>query len=339
MPLPYPYGPSHPHVHPGQAAVTMYPPHMVHPGREELISPTNIHGNMSGCPDLNGGPTSKGYGEPHNGQQGASNGGDISQSWLNSQPNDSNSNNQNNGNNNAKDKIEDQRANNEEVADDNHNQENTAAGDPNDNTNQDNTEWNNNEAGGNADSNGSGNDNDAWGNDNGGNNGNGWDTNDSGANNNNNGTGSWDQGNNTPTADNAGDWDAPAANNNGTDSVESPYPSAARAGVVADIPRDLYGPHGPYYALRGLRLGEPRPDAEEEPRFDVPKSLATARGSTKQVQPGPGYRYYKKRIVPEYIDTLESPYARFVFKYRTKGEIKLGICNTGYTLTRHRSTT
>lgn len=90
---------------------------------------------------------------------------------------------------------------------------------------------------------------------------------------------------------------------------------------LANAARDLYGPHGPYYSFRALRLDEPKPDAQEEPRYDVPKMLALTRGSTKQVQPGPGYRYYKRRLEPEYIDTMDQPYARFVFKYRTKGKL------------------
>lgn len=105
----------------------------------------------------------------------------------------------------------------------------------------------------------------------------------------------------------------------GADGGQVEAASPATAGTF-DIARELYGPHGPYYSLRALRPDEPRPDAEEEPRYDVPQSLAARRGSTKQVQPGPGYRYFKKRVIPDYIDTMETPYARFVFKYRTKGK-------------------
>ena len=43
---------------------------------------------------------------------------------------------------------------------------------------------------------------------------------------------------------------------------------------------------------------------------------------TKQVQPGPGYMYVKKRCAPTYIDSFEEPYAKFVFKYRTKEQLK-----------------
>ena len=84
--------------------------------------------------------------------------------------------------------------------------------------------------------------------------------------------------------------------------------------------RSLYGPHGAYYAIHIPDRNDPPPDAEEEPRYDVPVAVAKNKFSTKQVQPGPGYLYMKKRTIPKYIDTLDEPYARFVFKYRTKGK-------------------
>jgi len=116
---------------------------------------------------------------------------------------------------------------------------------------------------------------------------------------------------NMPTTGN--DWGG------GADGGQIEEASPAIAGTF-DIARELYGPHGPYYSLRAFRPDEPRPDAEEEPRYDVPQSLAARRGSIKQVQPGPGYRYFKKRVIPDYIDTMGTPYARFVFKYRTRGK-------------------
>ena len=84
--------------------------------------------------------------------------------------------------------------------------------------------------------------------------------------------------------------------------------------------RPLYGPHGAYYDLKPS--GDVECDAPEEPRYDVPQSVATKLGSTKQVQPGKGYLYVKKRCVPEYIDPLTEPYARFIFHYRTKGQLR-----------------
>ncbi|EXJ69628.1 uncharacterized protein A1O5_07664 [Cladophialophora psammophila CBS 110553] len=86
--------------------------------------------------------------------------------------------------------------------------------------------------------------------------------------------------------------------------------------------RALYGPHGAYYTLKSCAQNAPPADAEEEPRYDVPQAIAQSKGVTKQVQPGKGYLYNKKRCVPYYIDSLDEPYARFVFKYRTKEQLK-----------------
>ena len=163
--------------------------------------------------------------------------------------------------------------------------------------------------------------NNDWGNDNSGNGSNdvnsGWDNNNNNANANNN---TWDDAaNNTGSGATWGNENT----NNSAPHQEPDVHKVTPAMSAANAPRDLYGPHGPYYSFRALRLDEPRPVAEEEPRYDVPEPLAAARGSTKQVQPGPGYRYYKKRIIPEYIDSFDNPYARFVFKYRTKGELVL----------------
>jgi hypothetical protein len=92
---------------------------------------------------------------------------------------------------------------------------------------------------------------------------------------------------------------------------QAPVPATSAQG------RPLYGPHGPYYdyphtaADHGLKA-----DAGEEPPYDVPADMPT----THQVKPGEGYMYIHKKRSPEYLDTLEEPYAQFVFKYRTKGK-------------------
>lgn len=81
--------------------------------------------------------------------------------------------------------------------------------------------------------------------------------------------------------------------------------------------RSLYGPHGQYYGHPNVSVNyNLQPDAGEEPPYDVPADMPT----THQVKPGEGYVYVHKRRSPEYLDTLEEPYAKFVFKYRTKGE-------------------
>jgi hypothetical protein len=97
----------------------------------------------------------------------------------------------------------------------------------------------------------------------------------------------------------------------------SAFPQQGSATASPAQRRPLYGPHGPYYnaqpssPAQGLQA-----DAGEEPPYDVPADMPT----THQVKPGEGYIYVHKRRSPEYLDTLEEPYARFVFKYRTKGE-------------------
>lgn len=138
----------------------------------------------------------------------------------------------------------------------------------------------------------------------------------------------WDMNDNGQSADNQ--------NSGSGTSKESAQHSEIDLAALTNAARDLYGPHGPYYSFRALRLDEPKPDALEEPRYDVPKALALTRGSTKQVQPGPGYRYYKRRLEPEYIDSMDNPYARFVFKYRTKG--RTGKLWLRITLTYSRTT-
>ncbi|KIX93486.1 uncharacterized protein Z520_10906 [Fonsecaea multimorphosa CBS 102226] len=91
--------------------------------------------------------------------------------------------------------------------------------------------------------------------------------------------------------------------------------------------RPLYGPFGAYYTSKADAENAPPAEAEEEPRYDVPHAIAQSKGVTKQVQPGKGYLYTKKRCNPHYFDTLEEPYARFVFKYRTKEQLRdeLGV--------------
>ena len=180
----------------------------------------------------------------------------------------------------------------------------------------------------------------------------GWDNNKNDTNRANSGTEDWANAGNAAGNENNGgggtgdSWGNENMNNNnlaggggfngGSSSAQDQAQDYAVA-TEASISRELYGPHGPYYSFRALRLDEPRPDAEEEPRYDVPKSIAIRRGSTKQVQPGPGYRYFKKRMMPEYVDSMETPYARFVFKYRTKGNSEVYRCNRKGKLTESRT--
>ena len=134
----------------------------------------------------------------------------------------------------------------------------------------------------------------------------------------------WDSGTVSNTNGNSKGWDnntataQPAGGNTwGTQDT-----GGGGGGVAASASgqRPLYGPHGAYYDVKPS--GDVECDAPEEPRYDVPQSVATRFGSTKQVQPGKGYLYVKKRCVPKYIDPLDEPYARFVFRYRTKGQLR-----------------
>ncbi|KEF57430.1 uncharacterized protein A1O9_05347 [Exophiala aquamarina CBS 119918] len=112
-----------------------------------------------------------------------------------------------------------------------------------------------------------------------------------------------------------GDWNNDQTNNANDNTDNTPTPATSGK-------RSLYGPHGAYYTSKVFADTEAPADAEEEPRYDVPQAIAQGRGTSKQVQPGKGYLYNKKRCAPRYIDTMDEPYARFVFKYRTKEQIK-----------------
>ena len=111
----------------------------------------------------------------------------------------------------------------------------------------------------------------------------------------------------------------------------APFSNQPIAEESQENSRVLYGPYGPYYGAKSIAQKGPPPDAEEEPRYDVPQTIAQNKGVTKQVQPGPGYLYVKKRCAPEYIDSLDEPYAKFVFKYRTKEQLKneIGVDTAG----------
>lgn len=112
-----------------------------------------------------------------------------------------------------------------------------------------------------------------------------------------------------------GDW-----NNDQTNDANGNMDNTPKLGVPGK--RSLYGPYGAYFTSKVFANSGVPADAEEEPRYDVPQAIAQGRGTSKQVQPGKGYIYNKKRCAPRYMDTMDEPYARFVFKYRTKEQIK-----------------
>ncbi|EGC43446.1 conserved hypothetical protein [Histoplasma capsulatum var. duboisii H88] len=64
---------------------------------------------------------------------------------------------------------------------------------------------------------------------------------------------------------------------------------------------------------------------DEPPLYTVPESVARAESLTHQVQLGPQARYTHRIRTPEYLDTMDKPYAEFIFKYRTAGESLIAI--------------
>ncbi|PGH08008.1 hypothetical protein GX51_01448 [Blastomyces parvus] len=61
---------------------------------------------------------------------------------------------------------------------------------------------------------------------------------------------------------------------------------------------------------------------DEPPLYTVPESVAQAESLTHQVQLGPQARYVHRLRTPKYLDTMDKPYAEFIFKYRTADVIQ-----------------
>jgi hypothetical protein len=137
--------------------------------------------------------------------------------------------------------------------------------------------------------------------------------------------GNWDNNGQNPQPE--GNWNSDAIHDPSTAQPQQPaqnWPSQPTPPQASRTTRPLYGPYGAYYSthLHAATALSPTAEAEEEPPFDVPEMIAVDRGTTHQVQPGKGYLYVHRRASPEYLDAIEEPYARFVFKYRTKGMFK-----------------
>ncbi|KAF3482055.1 uncharacterized protein GIQ15_04814 [Arthroderma uncinatum] len=66
-------------------------------------------------------------------------------------------------------------------------------------------------------------------------------------------------------------------------------------------------------------------EASEPPLYTVPDQVAQERSLSHQVQVGKSSTYSHKVQVPLYLDTMEEPYAKFVFKYRIKDVIASAI--------------
>ena len=60
--------------------------------------------------------------------------------------------------------------------------------------------------------------------------------------------------------------------------------------------------------------------AEEDPPYVVPEQVIRQQSTSHQVQPGRPAVYAHRQHRPLYIDSPDSPYAVFVFKYRSKGQ-------------------
>ncbi|OAX81686.1 hypothetical protein ACJ72_03971 [Emergomyces africanus] len=89
-------------------------------------------------------------------------------------------------------------------------------------------------------------------------------------------------------------------------------------------------PVPPKQQIRNFSPSEPvfvcpmfsEPARDEPPLYTVPESVARADSLTHQVQFGPQAKYIHRLRTPEYLDTMEKPYAEFVFKYRTADVIQ-----------------
>jgi hypothetical protein len=62
--------------------------------------------------------------------------------------------------------------------------------------------------------------------------------------------------------------------------------------------------------------------APEEPMPLVPKQAARAKRVEHQVKTGKGAQYIHLCARPEYLDSMQQPYAVFIFKYRSKRYIE-----------------
>lgn len=76
-------------------------------------------------------------------------------------------------------------------------------------------------------------------------------------------------------------------------------------------------PHSPFTDSPAKQ--EPPPPPSEDPLYLIPRAVARRHGTSHQVQPGKAAPYVHKKNRPRYMDTMESPYAVFEFRYRDKG--------------------
>ncbi|KPI38486.1 uncharacterized protein AB675_4301 [Cyphellophora attinorum] len=108
-------------------------------------------------------------------------------------------------------------------------------------------------------------------------------------------------------------------NNNNNNNVSASTPAGNYKGPP------LHGPHGAYHGPK-LAVAAPSIWVIDEPApYDVPAYFAASRSLSKQIQRGRAYNYFKRHRKPIYIDSIAEPYARFVFKYRTKENLPKGL--------------
>ncbi|EFE44153.1 hypothetical protein TRV_01046 [Trichophyton verrucosum HKI 0517] len=123
---------------------------------------------------------------------------------------------------------------------------------------------------------------------------------------------------------NDGQWAPMASPNNGYNNPQpgpaSPLPVPVQAqGPIWESPPPIQRVHT---LITPFCQG---PEASEPPLYTAPEQVAQERALSHQVQVGRSSRYSHKIKVPQYIDTMEEPYAKFIFKYRVKGVVESEI--------------
>jgi hypothetical protein len=172
----------------------------------------------------------------------------------------------------------------------------------------------------------------------------GWDN--SNNDNNQNGNNEWnDNQNNTQSSNDPNSWQNSNGNTTSNDADRASTPANQSNAVGDSTPQDnasatpaiedcvpradrtLHGPLGAYFGPKIAVESDPNVPwiADEPPAYDLPAYMITKLGLSKQVQRGKGYKYVKKHRKPIYIDSIAEPYARFIFKYRTRDKLPRGF--------------
>lgn len=98
------------------------------------------------------------------------------------------------------------------------------------------------------------------------------------------------------------------------------------------IPASIYTHAPPRLRKATLNSGKTSPrslDKSESPSYEIPASVRDERHLDYQVRGGPEYHYQHRinKVPPKYVDSIEQPYARFVFHYRSRKTLEkmLGV--------------